>query len=37
MMLKKPVTPFTRYNTPAILAVFLVEFMPFLLFFVPLA
>jgi hypothetical protein len=27
MMPKKPVTPFTRYSTPASLAVFLVEFM----------
>jgi hypothetical protein len=31
MMLKEPVTPFTRYSTPASLAVFLVEFMPSLL------
>jgi hypothetical protein len=29
MMLKKPVTPFTRYSRPAILAVFLVEFISF--------
>src|SRR5215471_21415459 len=28
-MLKKPVTAFTRYSTPAIRAVFLVEFIPF--------
>src|ERR1700756_1969797 len=28
MMLKKPVTPFTRYSTPASRAVFLVEFIP---------
>jgi hypothetical protein len=30
-MPKKPVTPFTRYSRPAILAVFLVEFIPSLL------
>jgi hypothetical protein len=28
MMLKKPVTPLTRYSTPAILAIRLVEFIP---------
>src|SRR6266446_10123792 len=37
MMLKKPVTPFTRYSTPAILAVCLVEFIPALLLFMTLA
>src|SRR4029077_2644476 len=31
MMPKKPVTPLTRYSRPAILAVFLVEFIPSLL------
>src|SRR5215467_2838896 len=31
MMPKKPVTAFTRYRTPAIRAVFLVEFIPALL------
>src|SRR5260370_18184177 len=37
MMLKKPVTPFTRYSRPAILAVFLVEFIPSLLLLMTLA
>ena len=31
VILKKPVTPFTRYSTPAIRAVFLVEFIRSLL------